>query len=195
MSQLALQTELDAKQCNYVEKVNRSAESLLGIINDILDFSNREAGKLNMEAIEFRLEDVFDNLASLVGIKAEDKGVELMFDLPPELPTALIGDPLRLGQILTNLGNNAVKFTEHGEVVVSVALVEQDEDSAKLHFLVRDTGVGLTPEQQGKLFQKFSQADSSTTRTYGGTGLGLAISKKLVELMGGIIWVDSEAGR
>ena len=195
MSHLALQTELDSKQRNYVEKVNRSAESLLGIINDILDFSKIEAGKLDMEAIEFRLEDVFDNLASLVGIKAEEKGLELMFDLPPELPTALIGDPLRLGQILINLANNAVKFTEHGEVVVSVALVEQDEDSAKLHFFVRDTGVGLTPEQQGKLFQSFSQADSSTTRTYGGTGLGLAISKKLVELMAGEIWVDSEAGK
>ncbi len=194
MSNLALQTELNRKQRNYIEKVNRSAESLLGIINDILDFSKIEAGKLDIEKIEFRLEDVFDNLANLVGLKAEEKGLELMFDLPADLPTALIGDPLRLGQILVNLGNNAVKFTEKGEIIVAVAVMEQNNNEAKLHFSVRDSGIGMTPEQQQKLFQSFSQADTSTTRRFGGTGLGLAISKKLSELMGGEIWVESEVG-
>ncbi len=192
MSHLALQTDLNRKQRNYVEKVHRSGESLLGIINDILDFSKIEAGKLDMEKIDFRLEDVFDNLAYLVGLKAEEKGLELMFDLPAELPTALIGDPLRLGQILTNLGNNAVKFTEQGEIVIRVEVLEEDEKSAKLHFAVRDTGLGMTPEQQSKLFQSFSQADASTTRKYGGTGLGLAISKKLTGMMDGEIWVESQ---
>ena len=192
MSHLALQTDLNRKQRNYVEKVHRSGEALLGIINDILDFSKIEAGKLDMEKIDFRLEDVFDNLAYLVGLKAEEKGLELMFDLPAELPTALIGDPLRLGQILTNLGNNAVKFTEQGEIVISVELLEEDEQSAKLHFAIRDTGLGMTPEQQSKLFQSFTQADASTTRKYGGTGLGLAISKNLTGMMDGEIWVESQ---
>jgi CheY-like chemotaxis protein len=194
MSHLALQTELDRKQRNYIDKVNRSAEALLGIINDILDFSKIEAGKLDMEAIDYRLEDVFDNLANLVGLKAEEKGLELMFDLPGELPTALIGDPLRLGQILVNLGNNAVKFTERGEIVVAVEVAQQDDEQVKLHFSVRDTGIGMTPEQQTKLFNSFSQADTSTTRKFGGTGLGLAISKKLTEMMAGEIWVESQEG-
>lgn len=194
MSHLALQTNLDRKQRNYVEKTHRSAESLLGIINDILDFSKIEAGKLDMERIDFRLEDVFDNLSNLVGLKAEEKGLELMFDLPAELPTALIGDPLRLGQILTNLGNNAVKFTEQGEIVIGVKVVEQADDCCKLQFVIRDTGVGMNTEQQGKMFKSFSQADTSTTRQYGGTGLGLAISKKLTEMMAGDIWVESEPG-
>ena len=195
MSHLALGTELDRKQRNYIEKVHRSAESLLGIINDILDFSKIEAGKLDMEAVAFRLEDVMDNLANLVGLKAEERGVELMFRLEPELPTALVGDALRLGQVLTNLGNNAVKFTEAGgEIEVAVALSEQDEEQALLHFSVRDSGIGMSEEQQGKLFQSFSQADSSTTRKYGGTGLGLAISKRLTEMMEGEIWVESAEG-
>lgn len=193
MSHLALQTELDKKQRNYIEKVSRSGESLLGIINDILDFSKIEAGKLDMERIDFRLEDVFDNLSNLVGLKAEEKGLELMFNLPAELPTALIGDPLRLGQILVNLGNNAVKFTDPGgEVTVIVVLKEDVGDSVLLQFSVRDSGIGMTPEQQDKLFQSFSQADASTSRKYGGTGLGLAISKNLSEMMGGKIWVESE---
>lgn len=196
MSHLALQTELNPKQQNYIEKVHRSAEALLGIINDILDFSKIEAGKLDMEATEFRLEDVMDNLANLVGLKAEEKGVELMFNLEPDVPTALVGDPLRLGQVLTNLGNNAVKFTElGGEIVLSVSVLEQDSDWVKLKFALRDTGIGMTLDQQAKLFQSFSQADTSTTRKYGGTGLGLAISKKLTELMDGRIWVESEAGQ
>jgi PAS domain S-box-containing protein len=194
MSHLALQTELDRKQYNYIEKVHRSGEALLGIINDILDFSKIEAGKMGIEQIDFRLEDVFDNLANLVGMKAEENELELMFDLPVDLPTALIGDPLRLGQVLVNLGNNAVKFTEKGEIVIAVEVLQQDDISIKLHFSVRDTGVGLTSEQQGKLFQSFSQADTTTTRKYGGTGLGLTISKTLTELMEGKIWLESEAG-
>ena len=195
MSHLALQTSLDKKQRNYIEKVNRSGNNLLGIINDILDFSKIEAGKMSMEHIDFRLEDVMDNLANLVGMKAEDKGLELLFNCAPDVPTALIGDPLRVGQVLINLGNNAVKFTEKGEIVVGVEKVAEDPDGIELHFWVQDSGIGMTPEQCGKMFQSFSQADASTTRKYGGTGLGLAISKNLVELMQGRIWVESEAGK
>jgi PAS domain S-box-containing protein len=195
MSYLALETDLNHKQRNYVQKVHRSAESLLGIINDILDFSKIEAGKLDIENVDFRLEDVMDNLANLVGIKAEEKALELHFDVSPEVPTALIGDPLRLGQILINLGNNAVKFTESGgDVVIKVEFQGLVDDEIEIHFSIRDTGIGMTPEQQAKLFQSFSQADNSITRKYGGTGLGLTISKKLTELMKGDIWVDSEAG-
>ncbi|TRZ95797.1 MAG: sensor histidine kinase, partial [Rhodocyclaceae bacterium] len=194
MSHLALQTELDKKQRNYIEKVHRAGENLLGIINDILDFSKIEAGKMSMEAIDFRLEDVMDHLSNLVGMKTEDKGLELLFSAAPDVPTALVGDPLRLGQILINLGNNAVKFTDSGEIVVGIEKIAEDEQGVELHFWVKDTGIGMTPEQCGKMFQSFSQADASTTRKYGGTGLGLAISKTLVELMQGRIWVDSEAG-
>ncbi len=195
MSHLALQTNLNRKQRNYIEKVNRSAEALLGIINDILDFSKIEAGKMDVEQIDFRLEDVFDDLANLVGLKAEEKGLELMFYLPPELPTALVGDPLRLGQILVNLGNNAVKFTDQGEIVVTAETQQQDDSQVTLHFSVRDTGIGMSSEQTEKLFLSFSQADSSTTRRFGGTGLGLAICKKLTQMMKGEIWVESNEGQ
>ena len=191
MSYLALQTELNSKQRNYIEKVNRSAEALLGIVNDILDFSKIEAGKLTMEHIDFRLEDVLDNLSNLVGLKAEEAGLELLFDVAPDIPTCLTGDPLRLGQILVNLGNNAVKFTETGDVVVKVSLIESSLNKAHLQFDVTDTGIGMSEEQQARLFQPFSQADTSTTRTYGGTGLGLAICHKLTTMMGGKIWVNS----
>ncbi|MBF0219531.1 MAG: response regulator [Gammaproteobacteria bacterium] len=195
MSHLALQTQLDKKQKNYIEKVHRPGENLLGIINDILDFSKIEAGKMSVEAIDFRLEDVMDHLANLVGLKAEDKGLELLFNIAPNLPTALIGDPLRLGQILINLGNNAVKFTDQGEIIVGGEMIKQTESDAELHFWIHDSGIGMTPEQCGKMFQSFSQADASTTRKYGDTGLGLAISKNLVELMHGKIRVESEAGK
>ncbi|WP_077033852.1 response regulator [Pelomonas sp. KK5] len=194
MSHLALQTPLDKKQRNYIEKVHRSGENLLGIINDILDFSKIEAGKLALETADFRLEDVLDHLANLVGLKADDKGLELLFRVDAEVPTALRGDALRLGQVLVNLGSNAVKFTERGEVVLSIALASSDGQQAELHFQVRDTGIGMTPEQCGRLFQSFAQADASTTRRYGGTGLGLAISKNLVEAMQGRIWVESTPG-
>lgn len=195
MSHLALQTDLNPRQRNYIDKVNRSAENLLGIINDILDFSKIEAGKLTVETIDFRLEDVMQNLANLVGLKAQDKGLELLFQVPAKFPIALKGDPLRLGQILVNLGNNAVKFTERGEVVIGMEQLETNNDGVELHFWVKDTGIGMTPEQCGRLFQSFSQADASTTRKYGGTGLGLAISKELVERMGGRIWVESSPGQ
>lgn len=195
MSHLALQTSLDKKQRNYIEKVHRSGENLLGIINDILDFSKIEAGKMSMENIAFRLEDVMDNLANLVGMKAEDKGLELLFNAAADVPTALQGDPLRLGQVLINLGNNAVKFTDTGEIVIGIEKVAEDTNGIELHFRVQDSGIGMTPEQCGKMFQSFSQADASTTRKYGGTGLGLAISKNLVEMMQGRIWVESEPGK
>ncbi|AYH41913.1 response regulator [Azoarcus sp. DN11] len=194
MSHLALQGTLDRKQRNYIEKVHRAGENLLGIINDILDFSKIEAGKMSMETVEFRLEDVMDHLANLVGLKTEDKGLELLFNAAPDVPTALVGDPLRLGQVLVNLGNNAVKFTETGEIVVGIDTVTQSADEAELHFWVRDTGIGMSPEQCDTLFRSFTQADASTTRKYGGSGLGLAISKKLVEMMKGRIWVESTVG-
>lgn len=193
MSDLALETSLDKKQRNYIDKVNRSAKSLLGIINDILDFSKIEAGKLDIENVEFDMDDVLENLSNLVGIKAEEKGIELLIDIAPDVPKQLQGDPLRLGQILVNLGNNAVKFTDQGEVVIAARVKTKTAERTTLHFSVRDTGIGMTEEQQSKLFQAFSQADSSTTRKFGGTGLGLTISKRLCEIMGGRIWVNSQA--
>ncbi|WP_411991249.1 PAS domain S-box protein [Agarivorans sp. DSG3-1] len=195
MSYLALETELDNKQRNYIDKVHRSAEALLGIINDILDFSKIEAGKLDIEAIEFRLEDILDNLANLVGLRAEQKNLELLFDIDPNMPTALLGDPLRLTQILVNLCNNAVKFTEQGVVVVKIEAKETTDAQVQMYFSVSDTGIGMTPEQQAKLFKPFSQADSSTTRKHGGTGLGLAICLKLTEIMGGKIALSSQLGK
>ena len=194
MSHLAMQSGLDPRQLHYVQRVHAAAESLLGIINDILDFSKIEAGKLDIEAIPFELGDVLDNLANLVGLSAEEKGLELLFVQPLGLPTAVVGDPSRLGQVLLNLGYNAVKFTERGEVVVSVDVVSRQADSVRLRFEVRDTGIGMTPEQQERLFQPFSQADASMSRRYGGTGLGLAISEQLVRLMGGEIEVESTRG-
>ncbi|MRW94826.1 response regulator [Duganella sp. FT80W] len=195
MSHLALQTNLDKRQRNYVEKVHRAGENLLGIINDILDFSKIEAGKMSVEKVEFDLGDVLDNLANLIAFKAEDKGLELLFQIDTNVPMNLIGDPLRIGQVLTNLGNNAVKFTDKGEVVVGVEQKSTDERSVELHFWVKDTGIGMNEEQRGRLFQSFSQADASTTRKYGGTGLGLVICKNLLELMGGDIWIASEPGK
>ncbi|MDJ0830587.1 MAG: transporter substrate-binding domain-containing protein [Desulfobacterales bacterium] len=195
MSHLALKTDLTAKQHDYIKKVDIAAKSLLGIINDILDFSKIEAGKMDMESVDFRLEETLDNISTLVGIKTQEKGLELLFKIDPDVPTALIGDPLRLGQILVNLSNNAVKFTDTGEIVILTELIEKAKAQVRLKFSVRDTGIGMTDAQAAKLFQPFMQADSSTTRKYGGTGLGLTISKRLVEMMGGEIWVESEAGK
>jgi two-component system sensor histidine kinase/response regulator len=190
MSHLALKTELTPKQQDYLNKIQSSANSLLGIINDILDFSKIEAGKLDIESVEFNLDDVLDNLANLVTVKAQEKeDLEVLFATATEVPRFLVGDPLRLGQVLINLANNAVKFTESGEIVVATELLEPDEAGLTIKFSVRDTGIGLTKDQMGKLFQSFSQADTSTTRKFGGTGLGLTISKRLVEMMGGeSIW-------
>ena len=191
MSYLALQSELTPQQHNYVQKVHASAAALLGIINDILDFSKIEAGKLDVEAISFSLGGVVDNAVNALGMKADEKGLELLLDMPAQLPTALVGDPLRLGQVLLNLGSNAVKFTDDGEIVVAVQVLEQDGVSARLRFEVRDTGIGMSAELQQRLFQPFTQADTSTSRRYGGTGLGLAISQHLVHLMGGELAVES----
>ena len=194
MTHLALKTELTAKQRDYLTKTTVAAKALLSIINDILDFSKIEAGKLDVENTEFRLDQVLEDLSSVVCQKARDKDLEFLIAPPKNLPPNLIGDPLRLGQILINLVNNAVKFTERGEVLVTVALEEQLADRVKVRFSVRDSGIGMTPEQSAKLFQAFSQADTSTTRKYGGTGLGLSISKRLVEMMEGTIWAESEPG-
>ena len=191
MSYLALQSDLNPQQHNYINRVHASAEALLGIINDILDFSKIEAGKLDVETIPFSLGDVADNVVNVLGMKADEKGLELLLDTPLQLPTALVGDPLRLGQVLLNLGSNAVKFTDSGEIAVAVQLLEQNDTSVRLRFEVRDTGIGMSAEQQQRLFQPFTQADSSTSRRYGGTGLGLAISRHLVHLMGGELSVDS----
>jgi two-component system sensor histidine kinase/response regulator len=195
MAHLALQTELTPKQADYVRKIQRSANSLLGIINDILDFSKIEAGKMHMESVDFSLDEVLDNVSTVVGVKVHEKELEFLMDTTQDVPLALVGDPLRLGQVLINLCNNAVKFTEEGEIVISTKLLEKQDEWVMLQFSVRDTGVGLTEEQRGKLFKAFSQADMSTTRKYGGTGLGLTISKRLVNMMGGEIWVESEAGK
>lgn len=195
MTHLAMQTEVTPKQQDYLSKIQSSAHSLLGIINDILDFSKIEAGKLDMEAVDFSLDDVLENMTTLITVKAQEKkDLEVLFDIDPDAPRRLVGDPLRLGQVLINLANNAVKFTESGEIVVSARLLNQDEDRVTLEFRVRDTGVGLTREQIGKLFQAFTQADTSTTRKFGGTGLGLTISKRLVNMMQGEIRVESEPG-
>ena len=195
MSYLALGSGLDARQHGYISRVHRSAEALLGVINDILDFSKIEAGKLDLEHIPFSLGEVLDDTGDLVGMKADEKGLELLFALPAGLPPMLLGDPSRLGQVLLNLGNNAVKFTERGEVVVRVGVLERTADSVVLRFEVRDTGVGIDAAQCAHLFQPFTQADASTSRRYGGTGLGLAISRQLVQLMGGEIGVDSVPGQ
>ncbi len=194
MNHLLQKTELNDKQLNFVTKVNRAAHNLLGIINDILDFSKIEAGKLDIENIEFELDEVMDNLANLTSTKAQDKGLELIFNIDVEVPDKLVGDPLRLGQILLNFVGNAVKFTEQGEIEIAVKLISKTEHEAEICFSVRDTGIGLTEEQQGKMFQSFSQADTTTTRKFGGTGLGLAISKKLVKMMHGEIGLKSEYG-
>jgi two-component system sensor histidine kinase/response regulator len=195
MAHLALKTDLSPRQSDYLKKIDISAKALLGIINDILDFSKIEAGKLTMESVDFQLEETLDNISTLVGIKTQEKGLELLFNTDPSVPANLVGDPLRLGQILVNLSNNAVKFTDSGEIVVSTELIKKDDNQVRLKFSVRDTGIGMTAEQAARLFQPFMQADSSTTRKYGGTGLGLTISKRLVEMMGGEIWVDSTPGR
>jgi len=195
MTGLLLDTELTAGQRRYAEIARASGESLLQIINDILDFSKMEAKKLELETIDFDLRVLLDNFAAMLSSTAEAKGIELLSVADPAVPTQLRGDPGRLRQILTNLTGNAIKFTEKGEVVVRVALAEDGESDCLLRFSVRDTGIGIAKDKIGILFDKFSQAEVSTTRKYGGTGLGLAISKQLVELMGGEVGVTSQEGR
>jgi signal transduction histidine kinase/DNA-binding response OmpR family regulator/HPt (histidine-containing phosphotransfer) domain-containing protein len=195
MSHLALKTELDSRQRGYVRKIQQSGQHLLGIINDILDFSKVEAGKLTIETIDFDLEKVLENVSDLIKEKASAKGLELIFHIDPAVDMHPKGDPLRLGQILINFCNNAVKFTERGEIVVTARVQESEDKGQLVHFAVRDTGIGLTQEQMGRLFQAFEQADASTTRQHGGTGLGLAISKRLARLMGGDVGVTSQVGQ
>jgi len=190
MVHLALQTELNDKQKNFIQKIDDSAKSLLGIINDILDFSKIEAGKLHIEKVEFNLFKVIDSVINLIEFKAHEKNLELIVSYSNEAAKDFYGDSLRISQILTNLMSNAVKFTDSGEIGLYISKVSKD----RFKFEVKDSGIGLTKEQQSKLFQSFSQADGSTTRKYGGTGLGLTICKQLVELMGGKIWVESQKG-
>jgi hypothetical protein len=190
-----MKTELNRRQRDYLTKIQQSGQHLVGIINDILDFSKIEAGKLSLESINLDLDRVLDNVASLNAERAAAKGLEMVIDVAPDVPRALVGDPLRLGQILINYTSNAVKFTDTGEIAINVRKQAETADSVVLRFEVRDTGIGLTRSQAASLFQSFQQADSSTTRKFGGTGLGLAISKRLAELMEGEVGVESEPGK
>jgi two-component system sensor histidine kinase/response regulator len=194
LSHLALKTSLSPKQRDYIGKVHNAGTSLLTVINDILDFSKIEAGRLDIEATEFKLDDVFQSVAVVTGQKAHEKGLEFLVDVSSDIPQNLVGDPLRLGQIITNLVNNAVKFTERGEICLKAEVLDRAGEKVELRFQIHDTGIGMTKEQAARLFQPFTQADMSTTRKHGGTGLGLTISRRLVELMGGQIWLESEPG-
>lgn len=195
MAHLALKTELTVKQKDYVEKIHKAGLSLMGIINDILDFSKIEAGKLDIEEVEFDLDEVFNSVAVVTSEKAEQKGLEYLFDIQADVPKRLKGDPLRLGQVLINLINNAIKFTEEGEVCVLCSVCSSGLEKVRLRFEVRDTGLGMSEAQSSKLFMPFSQGDESTTRKFGGTGLGLSISKGMVNLMSGEITLHSELGQ
>nr|WP_246347270.1 response regulator [Desulfurispira natronophila] len=195
LTRLCLQTPLSPKQDDYLSKISASANALLGILNDILDFSKIDAGKLEIDPVEFSLEEVVANLVAIISVRSEEKGLEFLIDTALDIPPRLTGDPLRLGQVLINLVSNAVKFTESGEVVVHSEVIDEDASQVWLRFGVTDTGIGMTPAQQEKLFQAFSQADTSTTRQYGGSGLGLVISKQLIMLMGGEISMESEPGK
>ena len=194
LTHLALQTELNEQQYEYIHRTAVAAKSLLRIINDILDFSKIEAGKLEMEETEFHLGDILRGVMEMHAGRAHDKGLEFALDLPVETPFGLMGDPVRLAQIVNNLIGNAIKFTDQGAIIVRVAALEATPETVFLRFTVEDNGIGLNPEQAAKLFHPFTQADTSTTRKYGGTGLGLAISKRLAEMMGGEIWCRSEPG-
>ena len=194
MARLAARTDLSPKQRHYLQRIDDSANVLLGIINDILDFSRIEAGALPLENAPFRLESVLETVASINAIMAEDKGIELTFDLSPQVPPYLMGDSLRLGQVLTNLVGNAVKFTESGDILVQVRRMPDADGRIWLRFVVKDTGIGISAEQMRGLFHPFSQADRDTARKFGGTGLGLAISRQIVELMQGEIKVESVVG-
>jgi signal transduction histidine kinase/CheY-like chemotaxis protein len=195
MTELLLGTELTDRQYRFADTVRRSGESLLAIINNILDFSKIEAGKLELATVDFDLRELLEDLVMLLAERASNKGLELVCALPPNIPTAFRGDPARLRQILTNLTGNALKFTEHGEVVVRAEVVRETEGGALVRFEVRDSGIGIAKENQARIFDSFTQAEGSTTRKYGGTGLGLAISKNLAEMMGGSIGVQSELGK
>ncbi|MDR2422795.1 MAG: PAS domain-containing protein [Deltaproteobacteria bacterium] len=195
LTHLVLETELDDQQLDYIRRTEMAAKALLRIINDILDFSKIEAGKLEMEETSFQLVDVLNGMIDILEVKAVEKGLDFHLNLSPEVPSHFLGDPVRLGQVLNNLVSNAIKFTSKGAITVNVSLEERGEFDAVLLFSVADSGIGLTPEQIKGLFTPFTQADTSTTRKYGGTGLGLTISKRLVEMMDGRIWCQSQAGQ
>ena len=195
LSGIALKYDMPTRIADYLQKIKQSGENLLGIINDILDFSKIEAGKLDIETIPFGIYRVTDHLLNLLSSKAEEKGLELLLNLDAQLPTVLLGDPLRIGQVLINYVSNAIKFTATGEVGIDISVEEKNDTDVLLKFQVTDTGIGLTQEQMARLFNSFEQADSSTTRRYGGTGLGLAISKKLAQSMGGTVGVESVEGK
>jgi two-component system, sensor histidine kinase and response regulator len=194
MAQLLLKDALTPRQKDHIEKVLRAGRHLLGLINDVLDFSKIEAGKLSLEAVDFDLDQVLDNISELIAEKASDKGLELLFLVDEAVPRMLVGDPLRIGQILINYANNAIKFTERGEINIAIRVLEESPTDLVLHCSVRDTGIGLSEEETGRLFRAFQQADASTTRRFGGTGLGLAICKRLAELMGGDVGLTSLPG-
>jgi len=189
---LVLKTKLNEQQQEFIQKIEMAAKNLLGIINDILDFSKIEAGKMDVESIPFSLDDVLDNVSALIIPKAEEKNNQFQVNIDQQVQRNLLGDPLRLGQVLINLCNNAVKFTNAGEISLNIKMLENSDKQAQIEFAVTDNGIGIAPDKITKLFQGFSQGDSSTTREYGGSGLGLAISKHLTELMGGNISVSSE---
>ena len=198
MTELLLDTELVEEQREYLDLVKKSSDSLLTVINDILDFSKIEAGKLDFALEGFDLSESLGDTMHLLALRAHEKGLELAFEMTQDVPDAVVGDVGRLRQIIVNLVGNAIKFTEHGEVVVKVDLDRHRDaisDEVRLHFSVSDTGIGIPSDKQETIFQSFSQADGSTTRSYGGTGLGLAISSQLIEMMGGEIWVDSEVDK
>ncbi|MBF0561704.1 MAG: response regulator [Alphaproteobacteria bacterium] len=195
LSHLALRTTLNEKQRDYLSKIEASGKALLGIVNDVLDFSKIEAGKMKLEVLEFRLDDVLADVTAITLHAIRAKGLEFLIKIASDVPQQILGDSLRLGQVLTNLIGNAVKFTEKGEIVVAVAQESRDAENVVLNFAVADTGIGMNPEQSGRLFQAFSQADTDTSRKYGGTGLGLAICREFVALMGGTIVVDTTPGQ
>jgi signal transduction histidine kinase len=194
MTDLALETDLTCEQRELIEIAKSSAGVLLTVINDILDFSKIEAGKLELDPIPFRLRDTIARLMQPLAFRASEKGLELLYDIQPEVPDNIVSDPTRLSQVVINLVGNAIKFTSVGEVEVRVALEAVENGRARLHFSVRDTGVGIPLDKQQTIFEAFSQAYSDTTRKFGGTGLGLTISTRIVEMMGGRIWVESEPG-
>ena len=194
MTELVLDTELDFEQREYLNMAKVSADSLLSLINDILDFSKIEAGKLEIDAMEFHLGDSLGDTMKTLSLRAHQKGLELAYDLQPDVPDGLVGDPGRLRQIIVNLVGNAIKFTEHGEVIVYVDVESRTTEDIQLHFTITDTGIGIPKEKQAAIFEAFTQADGSMTRMYGGTGLGLTISSRLVEFMKGKIWVESAVG-
>jgi len=195
MTDLALGTEITTEQHEYLDTVKQSADSLLVVINDILDFSKIEAGKVDLELVDFNLRDCLESTLKILAFRADQKGLELLCEIAPEAPEVVRGDSSRLRQIVTNLVGNAIKFTNEGEVAMKVEVKSQADDNRTLQFTVSDTGIGILREKQALVFNPFSQADTSTTRKYGGTGLGLTISARLVELMGGRIWLESEVGR